>query len=71
MKYKLTAVLIFPDLSRLRQARDTLAAFWDYAEVINAGTPTEEASFYELERCRHDEVPPRPCTLIQRRTKSP
>ena len=36
------------------------------AVVINEGQDNEERGYFEVQDCRHDEVPPAPCVVTER-----
>jgi len=42
-----------------------LEEYFEHFRTVSRGEPSEERSFLTLERCFHDEVPPRPCEELE------
>ena len=68
MKYRIIAT-VFVDPSNETKVMTLYTALKNAKaifEVINAGKVNEERSRIEIHKCYHDEIPPKPCELIDK-----
>lgn len=67
MKYRIHADLIF-DADSENDAKDVFALIKKLKgklKTIKKGEPDEENSYAWIEKCYHDETPPRPCEILE------
>ncbi len=66
MKYRVRVDLSFDKEADAQSLMAYARNLSGRAVSINESMDNEEISFSELEICRHDESPPRPCTRLER-----
>jgi len=64
MFYRIRIDLSFPDEPPPGRIKELAATLLRQAVTINPGQPNQERGFILIERCYHDETPPRPCDLL-------
>jgi len=65
MKYRLTFTIFIDDESDAERIYRFLEDKRGIFKTVNKGKPEEERSSVRLERCYHDEEPPKPCEVIK------
>jgi len=63
--YRVSLTLFFDEEEQARGAFDALARRKALFRTINPGKPNEEKSTLRLEKCYHDEPPPRSCEVVE------
>jgi len=71
MLYRVTIDFAVTDLAVLTKLRAECEALYPIAKPINPGKPEMEPAFIRVQRCYHDEDPPKDCITIYYRQKPP
>jgi len=71
MLYRVTIDFAVTDLSTLKKLRDEVEALYPIVQPINPSQPHMEPAYIRVQRCYHDEDPPKGCTTIYYRQKPP
>jgi len=65
MKYRLTITIFLDTEEDAERIFRFLEGQRGIFKSVRKGTPAEELSSVRLERCYHDEEPPKPCEVIK------
>jgi len=65
MKWRVRADIIVSDKGEVMSIFDFLEVKKGSFETINKGKPNEERSRVSVEKCYHDEEPPKPCEILE------
>jgi len=66
LKYRVSASVYLDEEGEAIRIFEGLKRARDLFLTIRRGEPNEQRSFVALERCYHDEEPPRPCEVVER-----
>lgn len=64
MFYRIRIDMAFTEEDAVRDIEDKTLDHLANAVVINPGHTNQEIGYIRLEKCYHDEQPPKPCELI-------
>ncbi|MBA7493221.1 hypothetical protein ES702_03787 [subsurface metagenome] len=64
MFYRVRIDLAYPEDANPKAIQAHANTLFHDAMTINPGQPNEERGYIMLEKCYHDEDPPRPCEVI-------
>lgn len=64
MIYELRVSVFLKDRSVLRDILQELERRKRFMKVVKPGTPQQQCSMIDVIKCRHDESPVEPCTLV-------
>lgn len=67
MFYRVQMTLAFPERKEAEKSIEKALDIIGYAVVIHPGEINEERGFILIEKCYHDEDPPKPCEVVYRK----